>query len=149
MDDHAIFWTDQSDQTYVNSTMEFVTGKSVFAGMNDFNMNVLEVTGETVVSSNAEGWVAQHPNYDGLNVRLRGTYTDLAEWYFIGDAGWQNNAQVCHEPAVGWAHCVGRFNGVSTLTLTESSPTRTVLECQKGQGKLQSTLAQFGIAWNR
>jgi hypothetical protein len=129
--------------------MEFITGKGVFSGINDFNRNVLEVRGETFVSPNAEGWVAQHSNYDGLNLRLRGNYSDLADWYFIGNGGWQKNAQVCHEPDVGWAHCVAHFNGVSSPNLGESSRVRTLLECPNPEGRLQATLAQFGIAWNR
>jgi hypothetical protein len=149
IDDHAIFWTTHSDQSYVNSVVEFITGKGVFAGVNDFSKNVLEMSGKTVISSRADGWVAQHPTYNGLNLRLRGTYTDLAEWYFNGNAGWQNSSQVCHEPDEGWRHCVGHFNGVSSPSLSESSPIRTMLECAKPQGRLQSTLAQFGIAWSR
>jgi hypothetical protein len=150
-DDHAIFWTAHSDQRYVNSTIELITGKAVFAGINDFSKNRLELAGETVVSRSAEGWVAQHPNYDGLNLRLRGTYTDLQDWYFIGGsgAGWQTNAQICYEPDIGWAHCVGRFNGVSTPTVSESPRVSRLLECRQPEGKLESTLAQLGIDWNR
>jgi hypothetical protein len=122
-DDHAIFWTDDSDQSYVNSTMEFMTGKGVFAGANNFNENLLEVAGETIVTPNAEGWLSQHPNYNGLNLLLRGTYPELGDWYLMGNVGWPKNGQVCHEPDVGWTRCV--YSGGLPFVFLKDSQTGT------------------------
>jgi hypothetical protein len=107
-DTHALLWTDHSSQTYRNCTMTMVTGKSLFAGVNDFASDALEVTGQTQIDPAAQAWVAQHPNYDGLNLTVRGDLPALADWYFIDwmGGGWQHRAQICYVPASAAGHCV-------------------------------------------
>ena len=107
-DVHALFWTDHASQRYRNCTMEMVTGKSLFAGVNDFATDALEVTGTTSVSPGAEAWVSQHPNYNGLNLTVRGSYPALLDWYMVDleGGGWQAQSQICYEPDAGAAHCV-------------------------------------------
>jgi hypothetical protein len=110
-DVHALLWTEHASQRYRNCTMTMVTGKSLFAGVNDFATDSLELTGTTAVSASAEAWVSQHANYNGLNLVIRGSYPALLDWYFIDwmGGGWQAQAQICYEPTAGPAHCVSHF----------------------------------------
>lgn len=110
-DTHALLWTDHATQRYLNCTMTMVTGKSLFAGVNDFATDTLEVAGSTEVSAAAEAWVSQHPNYDGINLVVRGSFPALADWYFIDfmGGGWQASSQICYEPASAAAYCVSHF----------------------------------------
>jgi FG-GAP-like repeat len=107
-DTHALLWTDHSSQTYRHCTMDMVTGKSLFAGVNDFATDVLVITGHTEVTAGAEAWMSQHPNYDGLNLELRGDYPALLDWYFIDwmGSGTQQQSRICHAPDAGPAYCV-------------------------------------------
>jgi hypothetical protein len=110
-DVHALLWTDHASQHYLNCTMTMITGKSLFAGVNDFASDTLEVAGSTEVSAAAEAWVSQHPNYNGINLAIRGSYPALAEWYFIDfeGGGWQAESQICYEPVAAAAYCVSHF----------------------------------------
>jgi hypothetical protein len=107
-DDHALFWTDHSSQTYLNCTMDMVTGRSLFAGVNDFTSDLLELTGSTEVSPSAQAWVSQHPNYNGINVVIRGIYPPLLDWYFIEwmGGGSQEQSQICYDPESPSGYCV-------------------------------------------
>jgi hypothetical protein len=110
-DTHALLWTDHATQRYLNCTMTMVTGKSLFAGVNDFATDTLEVAGSTEVSAAAEAWVSQHPNYNGTHLAVRGSYPALADWYFIDfmGGGWQAASEICYEPVSAAAYCVSHF----------------------------------------
>jgi hypothetical protein len=110
-DVHALLWTDHSSQRYLNCTMNMVTGKSLFAGVNDFSSDSLELAGSTTVNASAHAWVSQHQNYNGLNVIIRGSYPPLLDWYFIDwmGGGWQAQSQICYDPGSPFAHCVSHF----------------------------------------
>jgi hypothetical protein len=69
----------------------------LFAGVQNYATNLIQITGVTEVSPSAYAWVSQHPNYNGFKVHISGTYPTLEPWYFIQweGPGCQQQAMIC------------------------------------------------------
>jgi hypothetical protein len=118
-DGHSIFWTHISNQKYINSTLKFTTGKALFSGCNIFTTHQLEMAGDTAVTgTHPIAWVVQNIHYNGLSLRLRGSYPTLDHWLFdlwpSGVNTWSQYASICYVPSSGPEVCDTQLHTVPT-----------------------------------